>query len=71
MGASLLRHIHIYVEEDHRVSKVLPRARVQDQNSIVGRGGSERRLVLVESVPSVQHPPNTKTSAQLGGQRPA
>lgn len=48
--ASLLRHIHIHVEQDHRVPKVLPGARIQHQHGIVGRGAGGR-LLLPEPCP--------------------
>jgi len=55
VGAPLLRHVQVHVEEDHRVSEVLPGARVQNQHGVVGRGAGEGLLLPVGSVPSVQH----------------
>ncbi|TNN39002.1 hypothetical protein EYF80_050826 [Liparis tanakae] len=51
----ILRRIGVHVEEDHRVSEVLPGARVQNQHGVVGRGAGEGLLLPVGSVPSVQH----------------
>lgn len=71
MGASLLGHVHIHVEEAHRVSKVVPGARIQHQHGIVGRGVWVRLLVSVWPLGSVQHLADAETSSSsFGAQHP-
>lgn len=71
MGASLLGHIHIHIEEAHRVSKVVLGARIQHQHGIVGRGVWVRLLVSVWPLGSVQHLADAETSSSsLGAQHP-
>lgn len=47
MGASLLCHIHVHIEKAHRVPKVLPRARIQHQHSIMGHRTWEQLMASV------------------------
>ena len=70
MCAPLLCHIHIYIEEDHWVPKVLPRARVQHQHGIMGRGAWERLLVSEWTLSSVQHLADGVTSPWFGVHHP-
>ena len=70
VGASLLCHIHVHVEEDHRVSKVFPGAGIQDQHGVVGRGGGKSLLVSVGALPAVQHLADAETSPRFGAHHP-
>lgn len=70
MGAPLLGHIDVQVEEAQRVSKVFSRTGVQHQHCIVGRGLSERLRVPVGSLGSVQHLAQAvASSSRLGAQQ--
>lgn len=70
MCAPLLCYIHIYIEEDHWVPKVLPRARIQHQHGIMGRGARERLLVSEWTFSSVQHLADAVTSPLFGAHHP-
>lgn len=70
MGASLLCHIHIHIEEDHWVPKVLPRTRVKHQHGIMGCGVRERLLVSVWTFSSIQHLADAETPPCFGAHHP-
>ena len=70
MCAPLLRHIHIYIEEDHWVPKVLPRAWIQHQHGIMGRGARKRLLVSEWTFSSVQHLAHAVTAPWFGAHHP-
>lgn len=70
MGAPLLGHIDVQVEEAERVSKVLSGTGVKHQHGIVGRGLGERLLVPVGPLGSVQHLAQAvASSARFGAQQ--
>ena len=69
VGASLLRHIYIHVEEDHWVSKVLPWAWIQHQHGIMDCGAREKLLSPVGSFPSIQSLADTESSPGLVAHR--
>lgn len=70
MGASLLRHIHIHVEKNQRMPKVLLWAGVQHQDGIVSRRGVWGSLVPGQTLPSVQRSSGAEARLQLRAQHP-
>lgn len=70
VGASLLGHVHVHIEEDHWVPKVLPGAGIQHQHSIMGRGAGERLVVPVWPFGAVQRLADAETATRFGARCP-